>query len=147
MSARAIASQKAKRVSGGTTQSPISMSLSSDKPTDENQKTKLTISEAIYMLDNKISVIESTLEEKVCTVQPEVNKSQTTDAYEERLSKFEKENSLLKLKISQLESSIPSIRSSLQTLDTKATAYDSKLVDIEEMQKLVNKMSSQLLGK
>lgn len=147
MSARAIASQKAKRASGGTTQSPNSTSLSSDKPTDENQKTKLTISEAIYMLDNKISIIESTLEEKVCTVQTEVNKSQITDTYEERLSKIEKENSLLKLKISQLESSIPSIRSSLQTLETKTTAYDSKLVDIEEIQKLVNKMSSQLLGK
>ena len=65
--------------------------------------------------------------------------------YDERIGKLEKEYSLLKLKLSQLETSIPSIRTSLQTIENKSTSYDKKLTDIEEIQKLVNKLSTHIL--
>lgn len=151
MSARALASQKAKRATGAGQSSTSTPTPVDIQTTTSSQKTKMTISEAIYMLDNKVTTVENTLEEMKGTGNKQPNFSveltKTLKVYEDRMVKIEKENSLLKLKLTQLETSIPSIRSSMQNLETKSSTYDSKIVDIEEIQKLVNKISTQLLNK
>lgn len=152
MSARAMASQKAKRATGSNGQSSTPPPNPDIQANDSSEKTKLTISEAIYMIDNKLTVIENDLAEikNVDNKQSDTNSNEvikTLKLYEDRMAKLEKDNSLLKLKLTQLETSIPSIRSSIQNLETKSSTYDTKVVDIEEMQKLVNKISTQLLNK
>ena len=152
MSARAMASQKAKRATGTGQSSTPPPNPPDIQASVSSEKTKLTISEAIYMIDNKLTVIENDLAEikKVDNKQSDTNSNEvikTLKLYEDRMAKLEKDNSLLKLKLTQLETSIPSIRSSIQNLETKSSTYDTKVVDIEEMQKLVNKISTQLLNK
>lgn len=152
MSARALASQKAKRATGAGQSSTLTPTPVDIQTITSSQKTKMTIPEAIYMLDNKLTVVENTLEEMKGTGNKQSDFSndeltKTLKVYEDRMVKIEKENSLLKLKLTQLETSIPSIRSSMQNLETKSSTYDSKIVDIEEIQKLVNKISTQLLNK
>jgi len=152
MSARAMASQKAKRATGTGQSSTPPPNPPDIQASVSSEKTKLTISEAIYMIDNKLTVIENDLAEikKVDNKQSDTNSNEvikTLKLYEDRMAKLEKDNSLLKLKLTQLETSIPSIRSSMQNLETKSSTYDTKVVDIEEMQKLVNKISIQLLNK
>lgn len=152
MSARALASQKAKRATGAGQSSTLTPTPVDIQTITSSQKTKMTISEAIYMLHNKLTTVENTLEEIKGTgnKQSEFSSDELTKTlkvYEDRMVKIEKENSLLKLKLTQLETSIPSIRSSIQNLETKSSTYDSKIVDIEEIQKLVNKISTQLLNK
>lgn len=152
MSARALASQKAKRATGSGQSSTSTPTPVDIQTTTSSQKTKMSISEAIYMLDNKLTVVENTLEEMKGTSDKQSDFSsdeltKTLKVYEDRMVKIEKENSLLKLKLTQLETSIPSIRSSIQNLETKSSIYDSKVIDIEEIQKLVNKISTQILNK
>lgn len=148
MSARALASQKAKRATGAGQSSTLTPTPVDIQTITSSQKTKMTISEAIYMLHNKLTTVENTLEEIKGTGNKQSDElTKTLKVYEDRMVKIEKENSLLKLKLTQLETSIPSIRSSIQNLETKSSTYDSKIVDIEEIQKLVNKISTQLLNK
>ena len=175
MSARAIASQKMKRAGGhdfsnkSTKQEPTNLE-SLKQNSNEIVKQKLTIPQAIYLLEKKIIDLEDNLEKNRTTFKEEliesIKSSKTEEQhlsnhidenkikelifnavkpYDERIGKLEKEYSLLKLKLSQLETSIPSIRTSLQTIENKSTSYDKKLTDIEEIQKLVNKLSTHIL--
>ena len=74
---------------------------------DKWVKETLFMNEAKKKVDNKQSDTNSN----------EVTK--TLKLYEDRMAKLEKDNSLLKLKLTQLETSITSIRSSMQNLETK----------------------------
>ena len=121
MSARAIASQKAKRAggsSGGSSGGVTEISqIANSKPATTN---RITIPQAIQILEKKILEVDSNMKESV--LQNELlngfaqhlnDLKQFKSDSEVKIQQLEKENSSLKLKISQLEEFVPSIRGSL----------------------------------
>lgn len=150
MSARAIASQKAKRAggpSGGVTE--ISQIANSTATTN-----RITIPQAIHILEKKLLEIDSNMKESA--VQNELlngfaqhlnDLKQFKSDSEVKIQQLEKENSNLKIKISQLEEFVPSIRGSLMSIESKIKLYDEKIENISELQKLVNTMSTRLMNK
>jgi vacuolar-type H+-ATPase subunit I/STV1 len=150
MSARAMASQKAKRA-GGSGNAPVEISQVA-VTNNAASGSRITIQQAIYILEKKILDIEAKSKEN--SVQTDLMNGfanhlnilqEFKDVNETRLALLEKENSNLKLKLSQFEEFIPSIRGSIMSIENKIKNYDDKVNNIPELQKLVNTMSTRLM--